>query len=81
MVKSKAPECASARARARIQRDVELRGSLAAERLAASPSFPASLCFARMSFCCCRCSQVLADAVKSESFKQLHLDTAADSLY
>lgn len=33
------------------------------------------LCFAQISFCCRRCSQVLADTVKCESFKQLHLDT------
>lgn len=37
--------------------------------------FSCLLCFAQISFCCCRCSQVLADTVESESFKQLHLDT------
>lgn len=64
------------------EKDVQLRGgrggSRAARRLACSPSFFLPLCSTQnvqTSFCCCRCSQVLADALESESFKQPHLHT------
>lgn len=81
MVNSKAPACASIRARAcvcacatQIQRMYSSRGVVPHGVLPLLRLF-LPLCFTQTSFCCCRCSQVLADTFQSESFKQPHLDT------